>query len=100
MNRKSRSPRRDAGQWQAIVNQQSSSGMSVPEYCRAEGIAYQSFMNWRRKLSSVSHELKAKSDAEPAFIELTTQADDQQQDSQRWSIELDLAPGVQLRIAR
>lgn len=97
MSNANRAPRRTTEQWQSIVNQQIQSGLSGAAFCKAEGIKYPSFMNWRLKLK------RNGEDALPAadFIELTTPDvstdDDKPSD---WLVELDIAPGVQLRIAR
>lgn len=48
---KTRTPRRTAEQWLSIVEQQKISGHNGAEFCRAQDITYQSFMNWRKKLS-------------------------------------------------
>ena len=89
-------PRRNATQWQAIINSFQQSGLSAPQFCRQESIVYQSFMNWKKRLSSDSLVERVNEPIEPSFIELTQ---DENLPSQ-WQIELDLAPGVQLRIAR
>ena len=98
MNEQTRAPRRTAEQWQAIVEQQIQSGLSGAAFCKAEGIKYQSFMNWRTKLAQPSD----SSSPDSQFIELT--AGDAvhlpQSSPSHCVIELDLAPGVQLRITR
>lgn len=91
-----RAPRRTSEQWQTIVDQQTQSGLSGAAFCKAEGIKYQSFMNWRMKLST-SEEVASP---EATFIELTAPEQLHNAQSHRWLLELDLAPGVQLRIAR
>jgi len=89
-------PRRTAAQWQTLVDQQLASGLSGSAFCKAEGIKYQSFMNWRLKLSAP----KAVSPTEVDFVELTSPEHPIEEKSSQWLLELDLAPGVQLRIAR
>ena len=89
-------PRRNATQWQVIIDSFYQSGLSAPQFCRQESIVYQSFMNWKKRLSPDSDIERVTELVEPSFIELTQ---DEDQPSQ-WQIELDLAPGVQLRIAR
>lgn len=98
MSDQSRTPRRTAEQWQRLVDQQIQSGLSGAAFCKAEGIKYQSFMNWRTKLTQTGDAPASESQ----FIELTAAEPDQLHDasSSYWLIELDLAPGVQLRIAR
>jgi len=96
MENNTRNPQRTAEQWQAIVNQQLKSGLSGAAFCKAEGLKYQSFMNWRKKLENNNADIEVLTEAN--FIELTH---DQPASSEpHWHIELDLAPGVQLRIAR
>jgi len=98
MNDQSKAPRRTAEQWQHLVDQQIHSGLSGAAFCKAEGIKYQSFMNWRTKLTQPEDTRSS----EPQFIELTEAEPEalHQACSSQWLIELDLAPGVQLRIAR
>ena len=96
MDNNTRNPQRSADQWQAIVNQQLKSGLSGAAFCKAEGLKYQSFMNWRKRLENNCADIEALPEAN--FIELTR---DQPASSEpHWHIELDLAPGIQLRIAR
>lgn len=98
MTDESRAPRRTAEQWQRIVEQQRQSGLSGAAFCKAEGIKYQSFMNWRTKITQTEN----VSSSESQFIELTATDPGPSRDValSQWLIELDLAPGVQLRIAR
>jgi len=100
MTHKPRNTRRTADQWQSLVEQQQKSGLSGASFCKSEGIAYQSFMSWRKRLesaSAISDEPDAKN---PKFIELTQPLANIEKQEPHWHIELDLAPGVQLRIAR
>lgn len=96
MDNKTRNPQRTAEQWQSIVDQQIQSGLSGAAFCKAEGFQYQSFMNWRKKLENTTPETEATTEAK--FVELTR--NDEPASSEHWHIELDLAPGIQLRIAR
>ena len=96
MDNNTRNPQRSADQWQAIVNQQIQSGLSGAAFCKAEGLKYQSFMNWRKKLERSGADSEALTEAN--FIELTR--DEPASSEPHWHIVLDLAPGIQLRIAR
>lgn len=40
--------------WQAMVNRQASSGLSIREFCRKEGVSEPSFYMWRKKLGEPS----------------------------------------------
>lgn len=92
--------RRSRKQWTELVELQSGSGLSVPRFCEQSGVSYQSFMNWRKKLSAQTDSLETPS----PFIELTAPgasvATSQVDADSRWLIELDLGDGLQLRIAR
>ena len=49
--------------WSEIIEQQKSSGKSVLEWCRIQNICYQSFLNWRKRLSQ-------SEEKNPSFIEM------------------------------
>ncbi len=100
MSHSLRKPRQNPAQWRSIIDQQLTSGLSAPQFCTQHDITYQSFMRWRKKLQTDSVEM-ASVDSGPDFVELT--APDKVSPvvaATVWHIELDLAPGVQLRIAR
>lgn len=87
-----RAKRRSADQWQIIIESYRESNLSPPEFCEAQKVNYTSFMKWNRRLcGDVTRQKK-----EVPFMELTPPS----LLSSPWLIELDLAPGVQLRIAR
>jgi len=89
--------RRTPEQWQALVADQQTSQLSAPEYCKQHDIAYASFSKWRTKLNPVAK--RDESDNTAPFVELTASSNVDSSEL-KWHIELDLAPGVQLRIAR
>jgi len=94
MSTPQRKPRQSAAHWRSVIDQQIASGLSAPAFCSEHNITYQSFMRWRKKLA-----LLAEPDTIAPFVELTATDSPEVVDPQ-WHIELDLAPGVQLRIAR
>ena len=89
--------RKSPEQWEALVSDQQASQLSAPEYCKQNHIAYASFSKWRTKLKNAANTEESKI-AVP-FVELTA-PEKTVEPTTRWHIELDLAPGVQLRIAR
>ena len=89
--------RKPPEQWKALVADQQSSQLSAPEYCKQHDIAYASFSKWRTKLKDTAKHNEPEN-AVP-FVELTAPEKTILPEAQ-WHIELDLAPGVQLRIAR
>jgi len=84
-------------QWQALVADQKASQLSAPDYCKQHDIAYASFSKWRTKLKLADE--KDEQNKPTPFVELTG-VDKEINHKPHWHIELDIAPGVQLRIAR
>jgi len=89
--------RRSPEQWKALVADQLAGELSAPEYCKRHDVAYASFSKWRTKLKQTD-KLDEPENAS-TFVELTVPGQAIESKTQ-WQIELDLAPGVQLRIAR
>ena len=97
----SRRPRRSATQWQQLIDQQASSGLSAKAFCEQQDIAYTSFINWRRHLGEESAATPAVGSQLPEFVELTTPANRSGSSaSGPWIVELDLGAGIRLRIAQ
>lgn len=102
--------RRDQSQWQKLVNQQASSGLSAAAFCRQMEISYASFMAWRKRLLASESEIIPQP-TPSQFIELTSAyraSDDGLQDLPRsgapgssiFCVELSLGDGIELRISR
>jgi hypothetical protein len=53
--------------WQQHLQRQSSSGLSISEFCAREGVSYSSFQAWKRRLAARS--LPARPDP-PLFVPL------------------------------
>jgi hypothetical protein len=79
--------RRTAKQWQVLVDQQVDSGQSALLFREAQGVAYASFCNWRRRLREV----------EPSPL-IDIGALLAQQSDRAWFIELDLGEGIKLTL--
>jgi transposase-like protein len=41
--------------WREVIRRQQSSGLSIAEFCRREGLAQATFYNWRQKLAADDH---------------------------------------------
>lgn len=88
--------------WLKLFSRQSSSGLSVPEFCRREGINAGLFRRWRSTLKDSQAEGGVTARTEPAagvstpFIDLG----DLRSGSPRFEVRLDLGSGVVLSIAR
>lgn len=96
--------RRSATEWQQLVDEQITSGLSVAAFCRQHGIVYQSFMNWRRRAREQLLDMDSSNtrDAQPLppFIELSSPASSPERPASAWLVELDIGDGLQLRIGR
>ena len=83
--------RRTADQWQSLINEQSESKLSAPEFCKQHNVGYASFCQWRKRLSEANQPLAS-------FVALESPLSSPVQS--HWAIELQLGPDVVLRIAK
>lgn len=94
--------RRSATVWRGLFSRQSSSGLSVPEFCRREGINASLFRRWRLTLKDSVRGHRVAARAQPAaevavpFIDLG----DLRPGGPRFEVRLELGAGVILSIAR
>ena len=94
--------RRGPAVWKALFLRQSNSGLSVPEFCRREGINASLFRRWRSTLggSAIDRRVPTLTDGtvenRAPFIDLG----DFRSGSPRFEVRLDLGGGVVLSIAR
>jgi hypothetical protein len=94
--------RRGAAVWQQLFSRQSSSGLSVPEFCRRERINAGLFRRWRSTMKGSEPDCRVATRTErmvegPApFIDLG----DLRSGGPRFEIRLELGSGVTLSIAR
>jgi hypothetical protein len=101
MGRKMR-VRRGAAAWRKLFSRQSSGGLSVPEFCRREGINASLFRRWRSTLEGSEADRRVTPAAAPTvespapFIDLG----DLRSGGPRVEIRLELGSGVTLSIAR
>jgi hypothetical protein len=65
-------------QWSERIEQQRASGKSVAQWCRDQDICYQTFLNWRKRLSQVQVMKSSpfveifEESSEPTWMEITT----------------------------
>jgi hypothetical protein len=59
-----------AEKWRGIVDEQTSSGQTVAEYCRRRGIAASSLFAWKHRLT------RAAEGAAPTFVEAKVRSED------------------------
>ena len=94
--------RRTRQEWQALLDKQPRSGLSIQRFCQSEGITPSTFYSWRTKLrrgeSSAPDSLGAvESMADSPWIALTPPAA-QPDETTVWDVELSLPRGVVLRM--
>jgi hypothetical protein len=58
--------RRSAAMWRELFSRQASSGLSVPEFCRREGINASLFWRWRSSLKASGKVIRVPTRDEPA----------------------------------
>ena len=92
--------RRSAATWRELFSRQMRSGVSVPQFCRLEGINAGVFRRWRlmlkRRSDAHSVELRSEPQAAVPFIDLG----DLRSGGPRLEVRLELGAGVVLSIAR
>lgn len=88
---------RSRDQWQAIIDDFSSSGLSAPKFCEQHDVPYSSFSKWRQKLLSSS--VVSSSENSPAsFLDLRSLAGADAKNA--WHITLKLGNGVELVLSQ
>jgi putative transposase len=88
--------RRTREQWQALIDEQAESELSVSEFCAQYDLTVSNFYLWRKKLSNDSQSL-TKPDNWLAF---DIPASAEKEPGGAWEIELALPGGVVLRMNR
>lgn len=93
--------RRSAQAWGELIKQQRASGLSVPAFCRREGISPWTLYGWRSRLRS-GQSRRSEGQSAPAkdatsFIDLGAL---RAPATDRWEIRLDLGGGIVLQLAR
>jgi hypothetical protein len=94
--------RRSAAVWRDLFSRPSSSGLSVPKFCRRERINASLFRRWRSSLEASGKVIRVPSEAERAakapapFIDLGGIG----MGGPRFEVRLDLGAGIVLSIAR
>ncbi|MCG5499868.1 IS66 family insertion sequence element accessory protein TnpA [Ectothiorhodospira lacustris] len=102
-------PRRSRAQWQALVDEFQSSGLTAEVFCQKRQLPAHRFEAWRSRLSAAAAEVKpvnGSGDAEgsPRFAELSVDSHGPAEVtpplSTGWDVELTLGPGMVLRVRR
>ena len=86
---KRRRQRRDASQWQALIEHQRTSGLTIKRFCAEHGVGQASFYAWRRHLR---HGAPAQSNNIEKFVRL-----EPRQAAENEAVEVRFGDGVTLR---
>jgi putative transposase len=89
-----RAPRISAEQWQALIDQWRTSGLSAEAFCQDQGVSYARFGIWRKRLLKTV----APPEAETSFIDLASLT--AAAPTRGWNIVLSLGNGVELRLSQ
>ena len=91
---------RSADEWQTLLAQFDTSGLSVPAYCQHEAISESSFYRWRAQLaSSASATPTVTQPGSPPFIDLGSLLAPPANQG-RLELRLDLGAGLTLTLVR
>lgn len=85
-------------QWQAYLDQQAQSGLSVKDYCQEQNLAPSNFYSWRKKLSGESPVTTESSEAWLAVTPTPTGPTPNSTPGVTTEICLALPGGIQLTI--
>ncbi len=92
---------RSAQAWGELVKQQKTSGLSVPAFCRREGISPWTFYDWRSRLRKARPQRTESPPVPvrqaPGFIDLGALGACA---AQHWEVRLDLGGGIVLHLVR
>lgn len=98
-----RRPRRDAGEWQAVLGRFAASGLSVAAFCRQESLTPASFYRWRALLAQGRDQV-APIASVPDFVDLGMQGSapghNESRHAGRLELKLELGGGLVLHLVR
>jgi transposase-like protein len=90
---------RNVEQWRELSSKQADSGLSVEQFCEAEGINPGVFYTWRRRLEGPGRVARKKpSKAAEPFIELGAVPSRRAQE--RCEVRMDLGGGILVSVVR
>ena len=88
---------RSAKQWQILIDQFETSGLSPRAFCQQAGISHGTFSRWRRRLTIVDEQPPRAIPKADLFVELSAEATPPVA-TPAWDVELQLGRDVFLRL--
>ena len=89
---------RSPEQWQALLDQYESSGLSQRAFCQQAGLSCGTFSRWRRSLLCDQPLAETAGDAPELFVELANHPIGSPSAFSDWDVELQLSAQVFLRL--
>ena len=90
--------RRSADEWNSIIADYKTSGLTQRDFCQQRDIAYSSFTNWLIKLKKLRADLSTESSPSALFIDVSADKPLLQTEVNEWDVELAFANGTVLRL--
>ena len=94
--KRARQKRKSQHQWQTLIDQYQSSGLSGSQFCQTHKIAYGSFCKWRQRLSPPMAVPVAENEL-ASFIDVSALAGST---GRPWHITLKLGEGIELCLSQ
>jgi len=88
--------RRSAEEWRTVIDEQSASALSAPQFCKQHNIGYASFCQWRKRLSQSS----IPEPAQPVTNFVAVTPFSSQSEDPSWLVELELGSDIVLRVGK
>lgn len=90
--------RRSTDEWNSIIADYKTSGLTQRDFCQQRDIAYSSFTNWLIKLKKLRADLSTESSPSALFIDVSADKPLLQTEVNEWDVELAFANGTVLRL--
>ncbi len=90
--------RRSTDEWNRIIDDYKTSGLTQRNFCQQRDIAYSSFTNWLIKLKKLGMDLSTESRPSTLFIDVSADKPLLPESGNEWDVELAFANGTVLRL--
>ena len=90
---------RSKEQWQSIMDDFQTSGLSGAQYCSQNNLPYASFAKWRTRLSSNCQSVEPAGSSASSFLDLSGLSS-RNPGGDHWNITLKLGNGVELVLSQ
>ena len=91
---------RSTSQWQALIEEQKQSSLTIKEFCRQQDITTSGFYGWRKRLKESNNASQLNSSTDWLPIDLNPAEPSPASNANTWDIELHLPNGVVLKMSQ